>query len=317
MLIACGCTPRLQIRDAGKGTRYDPTGTFQIRRKFEAALVRRFTVFRKAIYDAVVRLDVLGLSGKIDPHGAMLAHVFGQTTRDAQPPKGAFAFTSSSRKVSAFMDWLGQMQRDGILEVSTGTSLSTAAENAWQNTYIDSAYRKGLRDSYDKAGFSGDVSGAFNRAVHADAVGMAYTRTYRDLEGVTDAMDLSISRSLAESIAQGYGAVKTARELVDDVDSIGIVRARTLARTETIRAYSQASLNGYREAGIEGVNVKVEFTTSQDNAVCEDCEDLEGKIFSLDDADGMIPVHPNCRCAFEPVIEEDDKSDSGDDEESD
>jgi hypothetical protein len=29
-----------------------------------------------------------------------------------------------------------------------------------------------------------------------------------------------------------------------------------------------------------------------------------GKVMSLDDASGVIPVHPNCRCTWVTVLEE-------------
>jgi hypothetical protein len=37
--------------------------------------------------------------------------------------------------------------------------------------------------------------------------------------------------------------------------------------------------------------------------VCEKCQDLEGKVFTTEEARGVIPVHPNCRCCWVSVIE--------------
>jgi SPP1 gp7 family putative phage head morphogenesis protein len=56
--------------------------------------------------------------------------------------------------------------------------------------------------------------------------------------------------------------------------------------------------------GIKEVGVMVEWSTAGDDRVCEECESMEGKIMDIDDAHGMIPVHPNCRCAFIPYIPE-------------
>jgi len=41
---------------------------------------------------------------------------------------------------------------------------------------------------------------------------------------------------------------------------------------------------------------------------CEECEPLEGVIFSVEEAHGMIPRHPNCRCTFIPVLKEQKES---------
>ncbi len=115
-------------------------------------------------------------------------------------------------------------------------------------------------------------------------------------------MDMKIGRILAEGLARGDGPMAIARELAEAVEGVGIMRARTLARTEIIRAHADASLSSYREAGLEGVSVQAEFSTARDDAVCPECEALEGQVFSLDAAQGIIPVHPNCRCAFLPVV---------------
>jgi len=59
---------------------------------------------------------------------------------------------------------------------------------------------------------------------------------------------------------------------------------------------------------IEGVLEEVEervslvnVLTAGDDKVCEDCEDIaaEGP-YDIDTARGLIPAHPNCRCAFIP-----------------
>jgi len=37
--------------------------------------------------------------------------------------------------------------------------------------------------------------------------------------------------------------------------------------------------------------------------VCSECSDLEGNVYTIKEAHGMIPLHPNCRCAWKPHIE--------------
>jgi SPP1 gp7 family putative phage head morphogenesis protein len=83
-----------------------------------------------------------------------------------------------------------------------------------------------------------------------------------------------------------------------------------LARTEIISAHAEASLNSYEEAGLEGVNVKAEVLTAGDDRVCEICADLEdGGPYSMDEARGLIPAHPNCRCVLTPIIDNADEVD--------
>lgn len=69
-------------------------------------------------------------------------------------------------------------------------------------------------------------------------------------------------------------------------------------------AYAEGALNSYEEMGIEGVEVEAEFATAGDDVVCPECEELEGKVYSIEEARGVIPVHPNCRCAWIPMVGE-------------
>lgn len=326
MLSSLNHTSARQLRprrffatDADGRTKVDRTGTGSIRREYEREFVRRFTWLKRQIKRAIVEFDVLGLKDLPTIEGMQFQRSFNRVrfTRDAGPPiqgapdlpHRAFEFRRSGDKVASFMDWLYTAERQGILDVREGTPLQSASRQVWQNKYIDTAYQKGIRDAGEKlktkgkTDLSGDfISGAFNRPVHADRVGLIYTRAFRDLEGITDEMDKQISRSLAQGIAEGRGPQQIARDLVKKVDDIGIVRARTLARTEVIAAHAEATLNMYEEAGIEGVEIEAEFTTAGDDAVCPECEDLEGTTYTIEESRGVIPVHPNCRCAFQPVV---------------
>jgi SPP1 gp7 family putative phage head morphogenesis protein len=243
----------------------------------------------KVIRQAVGADDALGL----------------ETNKVAPPPR--FDFKRDPEKVSAFIDWLRRSHQDGILELRRGTA-QRSAPGAWQDIYIQSAYQKGLQQAASqmrKAGARVDqsfVDAAFLRPVHADRVGLIYTRAYTDLKGITDAMDAGISRVLAQGIAEGVEPMEMARRIVDRVVGIGIARARTLARTEIIGSHAAATLNSFKEAGLEGVNVLAEFATAGDNKVCERCAALEGKLYSIEEAEGLIPVHPNCRCTFIPAV---------------
>lgn len=288
--------------------RVDPTRTTTLRRQYERAMVRRFKELRRAIIQAIVVDDVFGL---LPTDAAQLPAL---KTFARRPRKREFAFDRKDAKVGSFMDWLDEAERDGILETSPGTSIRSAANKSWQNVYLQSAYQKGMASAGSnlrKQGVQVEDSwlqGAFMRPVHADRAGLIYTRNYRKLQGITDTMDAQISEVLAQGMVEGLGARALARAVVDRVDKIGITRARALARTETIAAHATASLNSYREARIEGVMVLSEFATAEDDKVCPQCEALDAKYgasgdpLPIDQAEGIIPVHPNCRCAWLPVV---------------
>jgi len=81
-------------------------------------------------------------------------------------------------------------------------------------------------------------------------------------------------------------------------------RASMLARTEVIRAHHLATIQEYRNWGLEGIRVQAEWSTAGDDRVCSRCMALEGRIFTLDEIEPMIPLHPGCRCISLPYIAE-------------
>ena len=73
-------------------------------------------------------------------------------------------------------------------------------------------------------------------------------------------------------------------------------RAKMVARTETIAANNEGALQGYEQEGI----TKSEFYPAAD--ACEICLPLAGD-YPIDESHGIIPVHPNCRCVWVPVVD--------------
>jgi SPP1 gp7 family putative phage head morphogenesis protein len=277
----------LHTHARGRAKRFDPTRTLTLRMKYERDMVRRFKLLKKDIAELMSE-DGLGI----------------------QTNAPRFDFQRNPDKINSFMRWLRGRQDKHILETKRGVTIGTSAERAWQDVYITSAYQKGLADAASNLSGQGVsvnpdyITSAFFRPTHADRAGIIFTRAFTDLKGITEAMDAKISRVLSQGIIEGRGVRSIARDLADTVDSIGITRARVLARTEVINAHAEASLNTYREAGVQGVLVQAEFTTAQDDAVCEECEALAGTRVPIDEASGIIPVHPNCRCAWLPVVDD-------------
>lgn len=266
----------------------DPTRTTELRKQFMGEAGRRFRKLKGRIREEVVAGDGFGLRSN----------------------RGRFEFERSDRKVEAFMDWLDEAMREEILTVSKGTPMSQAGQKAWTATYIETAYQKGIAQSAAQMrGRGADVADewveqAFNRPIHADRVGLAYTRVFEDLRGITEAMATQISRELAQGIAEGRNPEDMARGINNRVDKVGRTRARTLARTEVISAHAEGALNSYEEAEVAGVEVEAEFSTAGDDLVCPRCAALEGDVYSMEEARGIIPVHPNCRCTWIPALDD-------------
>lgn len=277
----------------------DPTKTTRLRKQFAGEAAKRFRSLAGLIREAVVDEDVLALKINDRDEGSGLS-------------KRAFDFSRDSKKVDEFMAWLNEMAEREILDVRDGRPKDVASEDAWTAKYIKRAYHSGIKRAAQRLKKQGAevsdswVEEAMNREMHADAVGTLYTRAFRELRGITDELDKQISRELAEGLSKGEHPRKIAARLSDRTSKIGKTRARVLARTETINAFSESTLNSYEEAGLDEVEgePEAEFSTAGDSRVCPRCEGLSGRIFSLSEARGVIPVHPNCRCSWLPVIKD-------------
>jgi SPP1 gp7 family putative phage head morphogenesis protein len=76
-------------------------------------------------------------------------------------------------------------------------------------------------------------------------------------------------------------------------------RAELIARTEASRLANKGNLDYLATNKIQ----EVRFISAESERTCEECSELNGKVFALDEAAGMIPLHPNCRCTFGGVTD--------------
>lgn len=298
-------------------SKYDPTRTTSLRNEFARQMRKRFDELTRAIATAIVTEDVFGMNREE-------LTVMQVTT----PGPEAFAFATSQKKIEAFMLWLREQAEKGILEWRTFQQIGTAVEEAWTNMYIYDSYKRGViraRMELIKAGYNvppleetGGIIASMSTPFHMDRVGLLFIRVFNDLKGITDAMDAQISRVLAEGMVHGDGPRLIARKLVATVNGRGVGdlgitdtlgrfipakrRAEILARTEIIRAHHLATIQEYRNWGVVGVQVQAEWKTAGDDRVCPICASMEGNIYTLDEIEGMIPAHPQCRCIALPKL---------------
>jgi SPP1 gp7 family putative phage head morphogenesis protein len=297
---------------------YDPTHTTALRNAYAKDMKRRFIELAYAIKIGVGKNDCFGL--KEQPIHSLQMTI---------PIQGSFAFPRSQDKLVKFMEWLQKQVDAGILTVKQLEQVGTSVEAMWQNLYLFDSYKRGvMRARYEmiRAGMDipsiEDTGGIFmvlGLPFHIERLGLLYTRVFTDLKGITDTMDSIISRILAQGLADGDAPALLARKLVAAINGEGLGdlgltdtlgrtisplrRAELLARTEIIRAHHLATIQEYRNWGVEGITVMGEWRTAGDDRVCEKCALLEGKIFTLDEIESLIPLHPLCRCIALPYIE--------------
>ncbi len=121
------------------------------------------------------------------------------------------------------------------------------------------------------------------------------------VKGLSDTSQARLQQVLSGSISQGLSIQETQRRIMSMFIDMTTWRARLIAQTETIRAYSQGALQVYKEAKVD----QKQWLNGQAGAdpVCvsldRDIVDL-GK--SFEDGSDAPPAHPGCRCAIAAVI---------------
>ncbi len=271
----------------------DPTRTTMLRRKFMVDMTRRFKSLSKAIQVLVVEDDAFGLEGP-----AVLQ------------VRQAWRFRTNAQKIKEYRKWLQQQINAGILSPVGGIS-----GKPWTAPYIESAYKKGGLNAYTtlraaelannpslfEGGQAEFIRTAFAGPEALHKIELLYERAFNELRGVTDAMGQQMSRTLADGLSQGYGTRKIARELRKNVTNITKTRANVLAKTEIIRAHAEGQLDAYEILGVKEVGVMAEWSIAGDERVCPECGELEGVVMTIQEAKGLIPRHPNCRCSWIPA----------------
>jgi SPP1 gp7 family putative phage head morphogenesis protein len=291
--------------------RLDPTRTATLRREFSARVRRLFARLKAQVVSLVSSEDAFGLR---TGGGSLASITAGPGTPTLFLTNSRFRFQSNPEKVSAFRSWLGGVTAAGLTSDEQRKLWAELAEQAFRKgaarAYDDAhAKSKAKADSPARGGAAPAhyttrdqfLRSMFARAAAADAVRLLADRSFTDLRGVTDATSVVLSRSLSDGLSRGDSSDKIARTLASQIDSVGLDRALTIVRTETVRAHAEGQLNAMDELGVGEVGAAVEWTTAGGAKVCPRCAPLEGAVFKVSEARGMLPRHPNCMCAWRPA----------------
>ena len=296
----------------------DPTRTALLRRMFTAQIKERFARLRRKIIELLVDEDALGLMLDENPHPLdlhptiqTLGSYRNSTVRNA--PRARWQFKTTPEKVRQFKEWLKTQLKEDITgmnerqlwEAYTREGLKKGAGRAFDDT---KGPAKIVAEETTKQDMGGWYQGtkdeflrsSFNKPVAIEKVQLLAGRAFDELDNVTGDMATRMTRTLTDGLVQGRSPRDIARDMDRDIE-IGRNRALTIARTEVIRAHAEGQLMALEEMGVEEVGVAVEWSTTGDDKVCELCQPLEGVVLKLEEAKGMLPRHPNCRCAWIPA----------------
>jgi SPP1 gp7 family putative phage head morphogenesis protein len=220
-----------------------------------------------------------------------------------------FAFQTAPEQLESFESWLREQQ---------GARFGDRADPYWEE-FIQEAYEKGAGRAFDDtnqarralAQTAEDIEflqgskeqflrDAFAQPETREKISLLASRTFGDLRAVNGQMAALLNRTLSAGLAEGMNPRVIARTMLEGI-GLNRDRAQVIARTEIIRAHAEGQLDAMERMGVERVGVMVEWSAAGDDRVCPLCRPLDGVVMKISEARGLIPRHPNCRCAHVPA----------------
>lgn len=215
-----------------------------------------------------------------------------------------YEFQTDETKLRAFNEWLEEQIQQGVLNFQD------------QNKkLIESAYKRGLSNAFassKQAKLASDLGvgdqtkeqflrTAFATPENINKIRFLATRSFEQMKGITAPIASKMNFILAKGLAEGRNPRDIAREMANAIGTLSRTRAEVIAKTELVAAHASGQLDAFRDLGVEELGVRAEWVTAGDARVCTICASMEGKTFTLEEAEGLIPRHAQCRCVWEPA----------------
>lgn len=219
-----------------------------------------------------------------------LNNTIGVTVDWLATPEAKELYRKRQDEINAFFE-------DSGIEADWDTLITSNASNSEE--YVNRFYQLGAAIGYS------DINRKLSYT-KADKEALFHLKKYNfDLvKDVNTELVKGIKKTITEAVAEGNGAEVTSRRLrelpLQPVGNISLeTRCNMIARTEHARAVCTGTLQAYSNYDVSMVNV----ITTGDALVCDDCATAEkNNPHTLLEAQDLLPMHPNCRCTFAPVI---------------
>jgi hypothetical protein len=258
---------------------------------------KRWKAAIRIVGEAVGQQDILGLAGP---------NIGSISLRAAVGHHPALPHTD---KVHGFGHWLANLLDAAVL----------ARDGSWMMPYLGEAAQLAARRARE-IGVKTSSPAPIPASTHSLAAS--------ELRGIIASSTQHGTRAAATALASKQRPLVAAREVAKSLH-IGMQRSRLMTDYIVSKMFTHATIGIYRAAGVGQVGIiperlrpkrrvrdaranlvsiepesddVVEVVTAGDDRVCEECQDIsDNGPYSLDEAMGLIPAHPNCRCEVVPT----------------
>jgi hypothetical protein len=224
-------------------------------------------------------------------------------------------YRKRARLVRAELTSLIKSQDDytlGFFDASSFFQTTNPFGALWVNEFIEKAHRKGMERAYS------DV----RRRMQVQSPGI-FAATQREfISAISKKQETSLSFTLMMEVANEsvnnivsklsadirravfYGTLQelTPRQLNQSFVQIFQKAEKAITkvvRTEVVRAHAEGQLDMLEFMDVQEIVALVEWTTA--DKPCSLCSAMAGTVFTVKEARGLIPRHPNCMCSWIPA----------------
>jgi len=313
--------------DARSKPSRDPTGTFDLRRRYRTLLATRWHKLVARFKTVVVAQDIFGIA--------------------PTPTASSIAATlAPGGRVKSFQTIADGLLRDALLGRDDGE---------WLEPMTQQAYNRGVKRALRMVAPGLRVE---NRDV-VEAGEVLQALVVVEIEGIMEAVSQRLVRIASYAVIDGGDPNAVMRDIADAINKIGVQRTNAMVEFMVVKAHATGTLDVFELAGIRAVGLvpetvpattrtigdaaargprargrtgpgsrasrkstpsastiyrirkaqeelekmeEVDILTAGDADVCEECEGIaEEGPYPIDTARSLIPAHPYCRCAYVPT----------------
>lgn len=294
----------------------DPTRMNTLSRIYQREVSDIYSVFKSRTKGLIHKEDALGLDltrpiGIEDMMGMMgikPRFAFNSSTSCSAVFNTRWKHLQTHEKIHQFNNWL-------VIEMPMANLLGEKSKTL-HSQYISQAFSKGMHRAYDDTmgmqfvandqedyTLSSSNGSKLNMMLFVDSRTKAtrkalFDRAYAAHSSLVGQMQHAMTTSVHQSLVSSHTPYKVASEMMTLIDRYK-ARALTTARTELVRAHAAGQLAMMDHLG---VNQAIVIPESGDGAsLCKACSSYGARPVKLSKAAGIIPMHPNCRCAWMPI----------------
>ncbi len=183
----------------------------------------------------------------------------------------------------------------GIGNLPDGGTVGGMVETNGKDTPSQREYGTILQSTFQEGRKEQFVRQTLGREEVFKTIQLLQAKAWQEVVGATTDLVHKLTRAFTDSIIKKLQHHETSH-LFQSIFRVYVQRLNTIINTEGIRIHAEGQLCAMEELG--EIETGIEPEELNGNESCKKCSETKGKIFTLQDAHGLIPFHPNCYCCW-------------------